>query len=499
MRRKTPENRMLPPKNQPAATRLRIVRGGVVTERVVGHAGAFSLALGRRGVRKAPHAAGIGRFRHPSFDGAGSARYRRVSAFPYGHEGVPVSESTIGIIMNGVSGRMGYRQHLVRSILAIREQGGVLLRRRHPRAGRADPRRPQRGQARRARRQARHRELHDRPRRRARRPALADLRRLPRDEGARRPPSARRSPPARRSTPRSPPPRPSRRPSSSPASPRRPASRTASCTTSSTCPGCSKLKRLIDSGFFGRILSVRGEFGYWVFEGDWQAAQRPSWNYRARGRRRHRRRHVPALELRAREPVRPRRVRLRPRRHAHPRRASTSTATPTRPPPTTPPTRSSSSRAASSRSSTRAGPCGSTATSSSSSRSTARSAAPSSGCSAAKVQPRNATPEAGLEPRPRRRRTTTPPTGSRCPTTTCSRTASRRSGRSSSATSSRTRPHAYDFLAGARGVLLAEAGPRELARGPPHRPARGRRVGLGDAVRRRRRAGVARAGGRRDG
>jgi len=37
---------------------------------------------------------------------------------------------------------------------------------------------------------------------------------------------------------------------------------------------------LIDSGFFGRILSVRGEFGYWVFEGDWQPAQRPSWNYR---------------------------------------------------------------------------------------------------------------------------------------------------------------------------------------------------------------------------
>ena len=47
-------------------------------------------------------------------------------------------------------------------------------------------------------------------------------------------------------------------------------------------PGIRKLKRLIDSGFFGRILSVRGEFGYWVFEGDWggQPAQRPSWNYR---------------------------------------------------------------------------------------------------------------------------------------------------------------------------------------------------------------------------
>src|SRR3984893_7577494 len=45
-------------------------------------------------------------------------------------------------------------------------------------------------------------------------------------------------------------------------------------------PGLIKLKTLIDSGFFGRILAVRGEFGYWVFEGDWQAAQRPSWNYR---------------------------------------------------------------------------------------------------------------------------------------------------------------------------------------------------------------------------
>jgi predicted dehydrogenase len=45
-------------------------------------------------------------------------------------------------------------------------------------------------------------------------------------------------------------------------------------------PGLLKLQMLIDSGFFGRILSVRGEFGYWVFEGDWQPTQRPSWNYR---------------------------------------------------------------------------------------------------------------------------------------------------------------------------------------------------------------------------
>ena len=46
-------------------------------------------------------------------------------------------------------------------------------------------------------------------------------------------------------------------------------------------PGLLKLRRLLEGGFFGQVLSVRGEFGYWVFEGDWQRAQRPSWNYRA--------------------------------------------------------------------------------------------------------------------------------------------------------------------------------------------------------------------------
>jgi predicted dehydrogenase len=46
-------------------------------------------------------------------------------------------------------------------------------------------------------------------------------------------------------------------------------------------PGLRKLRRLVEGGFFGRILSVRIDFGYWVFEGDWQPAQRPSWNYRA--------------------------------------------------------------------------------------------------------------------------------------------------------------------------------------------------------------------------
>jgi predicted dehydrogenase len=45
-------------------------------------------------------------------------------------------------------------------------------------------------------------------------------------------------------------------------------------------PGMLKLKILRDTGFFGKVLSVRGEFGYWVFEGDRIPAQRPSWNYR---------------------------------------------------------------------------------------------------------------------------------------------------------------------------------------------------------------------------
>jgi hypothetical protein len=41
-------------------------------------------------------------------------------------------------------------------------------------------------------------------------------------------------------------------------------------------PGLRKLKQVIESGFLGRILSVRGEFGYWVFEGTAPLPQRPS-------------------------------------------------------------------------------------------------------------------------------------------------------------------------------------------------------------------------------
>jgi predicted dehydrogenase len=46
-------------------------------------------------------------------------------------------------------------------------------------------------------------------------------------------------------------------------------------------PGIVHLRQLADRGFFGRMLSVRGDFGYWVFDGESVPAQRPSWNYRS--------------------------------------------------------------------------------------------------------------------------------------------------------------------------------------------------------------------------
>jgi predicted dehydrogenase len=45
-------------------------------------------------------------------------------------------------------------------------------------------------------------------------------------------------------------------------------------------PGLSKLRKLFETGFFGRVLSVRLDFGWWVFDGEPYPAQRPSWNYR---------------------------------------------------------------------------------------------------------------------------------------------------------------------------------------------------------------------------
>jgi predicted dehydrogenase len=192
----------------------------------------------------------------------------------------PVRTREIGVILNGATGRMGYRQHLVRSILAIRDAGGIDL----PDGSRATvkPLLVGRTRATLAELAARH-DIDDfttdldaaltdprweiyadflvtKARATALRKAIAagktiytekptaesvdealELARLASDAGV----------------------------------------KTGVVHDKLYLPGLQKLKRLIDSGFFGRILSVRGEFGYWVFEGDWQRAQRPSWNYRA--------------------------------------------------------------------------------------------------------------------------------------------------------------------------------------------------------------------------
>jgi predicted dehydrogenase len=185
----------------------------------------------------------------------------------------------IGIVLNGVTGRMGYRQHLVRSILAIREQGGVRLAdgtRVMPEpilVGRnatrleeiatahgltrwttdleqalADPDvqvyfdaqvTEARDKAIRTAIEAGKHVYTEKPLSQTLEGAV-ELARLARDAGL----------------------------------------RTGIVQDKLFLPGLIKLRRLIEGGFFGRILSVRAEFGYWVFEGDWQPAQRPSWNYR---------------------------------------------------------------------------------------------------------------------------------------------------------------------------------------------------------------------------
>ncbi|MEV6518714.1 Gfo/Idh/MocA family oxidoreductase [Micromonospora chalcea] len=191
-----------------------------------------------------------------------------------------MERTSVGIILNGVTGRMGYRQHLVRSLLAIREQGGVPARdgtRIWPEltlVGRDENRLAaiaQRhglsaytcdleaaladdanqiyfdAQVTAAREKAIRAAIEAGKHVYTEKPLAEDflasleLARLAAAKGV----------------------------------------RNGVVQDKLFLPGLRKLKRLVDGGFFGRILSVRGEFGYWVFEGDWQGAQRPSWNYRA--------------------------------------------------------------------------------------------------------------------------------------------------------------------------------------------------------------------------
>ncbi|MFD1537876.1 Gfo/Idh/MocA family protein [Nonomuraea guangzhouensis] len=191
-----------------------------------------------------------------------------------------MSVRTIGVVMNGVTGRMGYRQHLVRSVLAINEQGGVVLsdgsrvKLRPVLVGRSADKLSKIAADHHISRYTTDLDS-----------ALADDDNLiyfdAQVTGARvkavlKAIEAGKHIYAEKPTAES----------------VQEAVALAEAATAKGVkngvvqdklflPGLLKLKRLIDGGFFGQILSVRGEFGYWVFEGDWQEAQRPSWNYRA--------------------------------------------------------------------------------------------------------------------------------------------------------------------------------------------------------------------------
>ncbi len=185
---------------------------------------------------------------------------------------------TIKVIMNGVTGRMGYRQHLVRSVLAIREQGGVLL---------ADGSRVTLDPILVGRNEARLKEIADRHGldrwttdlesaladgtgiyfdaqiTQAREKAILTAIDAGWDVYTEKPTAESVEGALRLARAAA-----------------RAGVRHGVVHDKLYLPGLVKLKRLLDAGFFGRVLSVRGEFGYWVFEGDWQPAQRPSWNYR---------------------------------------------------------------------------------------------------------------------------------------------------------------------------------------------------------------------------
>ncbi|MDT7803014.1 MAG: hypothetical protein QOI78_6447 [Actinomycetota bacterium] len=191
-----------------------------------------------------------------------------------------MTKHSLGVVLNGVTGRMGYRQHLVRSVLAIREQGGVLLAdgsrvQLEPLlVGRSDDKLSEI-----AHRHGLTRWTTDLD------TALADGD-FPLYFDAQltsvREKSISRAIDAGKHIY-------TEKPLAESVEGALTLARQAAAAGVKNgvvhdklyLPGLRKLARLVDGGFFGRILSVRGEFGYWVFEGNWQTAQRPSWNYRA--------------------------------------------------------------------------------------------------------------------------------------------------------------------------------------------------------------------------
>jgi predicted dehydrogenase len=186
----------------------------------------------------------------------------------------------IGIVLNGVTGRMGYRQHLVRSLLAVREQGGLAL---------ADGTRLWPEPILVGRREA---ALRDVAERHGLTRWTTDLDAALAEPDAEvyfdaqvtpaRAPALRRAIAAGKHVYTEKPVAESVEEALELAALAQGAGvRHGVVQDKLFLPGLLKLRRLVESGFFGRILSVRGEFGYWVFEGDWQTANRPSWNYRA--------------------------------------------------------------------------------------------------------------------------------------------------------------------------------------------------------------------------
>jgi predicted dehydrogenase len=187
---------------------------------------------------------------------------------------------TLGVVMNGVTGRMGYRQHLLRSVLAINSEGGVVL---------SDGGRVLLKPVLVGRNEAKVRELaerHEIP------DWTTDLAKALADTGntiyfdaqitqARVAAVTQAIEAGKHIYAEKPTAENVKDAVALAAAARAAGVKNGVVQDKLFLPGLLKLKRLIDGGFFGRILSVRGEFGYWVFEGDWQAAQRPSWNYRA--------------------------------------------------------------------------------------------------------------------------------------------------------------------------------------------------------------------------
>lgn len=190
------------------------------------------------------------------------------------------SQQTLRIVMNGVTGRMGHRQHLVRSVLALRDEGGLAL----PEGGRVaiEPVLVGRNAEKLAELADRHHVEHwttdldsvlsdpdatvyfDAQTTNVRRGAILSALAAGKHVYTEKPTAESAAEAVELAEA---------------------ADRTGVVHgvvhDKLYLPGLRKLRRLVESGFFGRILSVRGEFGYWVFEGDWQSAQRPSWNYRA--------------------------------------------------------------------------------------------------------------------------------------------------------------------------------------------------------------------------